>query len=59
MARFLLLVALVLMMPATASADVLRVGRALPNVSLVSDGKLVNLKTQIKGKTLVHIFASW
>ncbi len=59
MIKILLLGALGLMSSVAAIADVLKVGRALPEVSLLSDGKLVQLKSQVKGKTMVHIFASW
>lgn len=40
-------------------ADVFKVGRELPRVDLFDKEGLVDLRSQVKGKTLLHIFASW
>ena len=57
--KIVLGVAAILLLLIDGGADTLRVGNALPRVDLLKDGTLVSLQSQIQGKTLVHIFASW
>lgn len=56
--RFLLLM-FSLFTALNTNADVFKVGRAIPDVELVKAGEIVKLKDQVKGKTMVHVFASW
>jgi len=59
MLRLFLLGIVGLIFSSSINGDVLKVGRTLPDVKLVLDGELVDLKGQVKGKTMMHIFASW
>jgi len=57
--KFLFILASSLILSIHSKADVLQVGRHVPDVRLQDKEKLLTLQSQIKGKTLVHVFASW
>lgn len=47
------------MISAGFGGDAFEVGQVLPEVNLVKDGRVVDLRGEVKGKTMVHVFASW